>query len=104
MNKSQKILLCIVMAAAIIVSAFLTVGYLTARREYSDLKTSLTASTETWRRINEEKLVVQKELKAVKDELRDAEMSLEEYADLVAEVEALEKEVEALKSGSVQPE
>ena len=104
MIKSQKILLCIVMAAAIIVSAFLTVGYLTARREYSDLKTSLSASTETWRRINEEKLVVQKELKAVKDELRDAEMSLEEYADLVAEVEALEREVEALKSGSVQPE
>ena len=104
MIKSQKILLCIVMAAAIIISISLATGYLTARREYSELKTSVSASTETWKRINEEKLVVQKELKAVKDELRDAEMSLEEYADLVAEVEALEMEVEALKSGSIHAE
>ena len=98
MNKIQKILLCAVMAAAIAVSVFLVGGYRSARREYSVLKSDLVSSTETWKRINEEKLIVQKDLKAVKEEIRDAEMTLEEYEELKAEVEALEAEVEALKS------
>ena len=100
MNKAQKVLLYAVMAAAVAVSVFLVGGYRSARREYSVLKSDLAASTETWKRINEEKLIVQKDLKAVKEEIRDAEMTLEEYEELKAEVEALEAEVESLKSAS----
>ncbi len=104
MSKTMKILLCAVMAAAVALSVLLLGNYQSAHREYSALKNDFDASDSAWRRINEEKLVIQKDLKAVKEEIREAEMTLEEYEELKSEVEALEKEVEALKSAAASAE
>lgn len=98
MNKVQKYLLCAVMILSLVVSVLLGAQVHQSRLVYASLRSDLSASTESWKQTNEEKLVLQKELKTVKDELREARMTLEEYDALKAEVEALEKEVSVLKA------
>ena len=102
MNKTVKIMLSAVIAIAVAVMIVLGGQYLSARREFSALKSDLDTSTATWKRINEEKLEVQKELKAVKNDLRDAELTIEESEEraemLKKDIEKLEKEIQELKS------
>ena len=101
MNKTQKALLAAVILLGIIVMAVFGNSYLSARRELSALKKELNESTAVWKRINEEKLVVQKELKEAKNDLRDAELTVSESeeraASLESDIEALEKEISELK-------
>ena len=102
MNKTQKIILAAVIAVAIAVMIVFGGQYLSARRELSGLKKELDTSTAAWKKINEEKLVVQKELKAVKSDLRDVELTIEESEEraetLKKDIETLEKEIDELKS------
>ena len=101
MNKSQKYLCILVSLAAAVLIAFLTAGYLSARRNLSGLKEDLSSSTAAWKQINEEKLEVQKELKAAKNELREADLTIteseERAKELEDEISGLEKEIELLK-------
>ena len=99
----QKILLslAVILAAALIAVFFLQ--YRNASHELSVLKIDLADSTAVWKQINEDKLIVQRELKAAKNDLREAELTIEESAEKITEIEndiaELEKEIETLKSG-----
>ena len=108
MNKTgktfQNILLvfAVLLSAAIVaVSAF---QYRDASLELSSLKKELDESTARWQQTNEEKLVIQRDLKTAKNSLREADLTLEEAAEraseLKAEISALEQEIETLKSGN----
>ena len=52
-------------------------------------------STENWNRINEEKLVLQQDLKLLNEQLRDAEMTLDESTERIDE---LSEEIATLKN------
>ena len=99
----QKILLslALILAAALIAVFFLQ--YRDASHELSVLKADLADSTAVWKQINEDKLIVQRELKTAKNDLREAELTIEESAEKITEIEndiaELEKEIEMLKSG-----
>ena len=101
-NKTAKILLSAVMLLAVTVAVVLAGRYISARNELSSLKKDLAASTAEWKRINEEKIVVQKELKEVKNELREATLTIteseERAEELEKDIQALEKEIEELKT------
>ena len=102
MNKTQKALLAVVMVCAIVVAVVLFSGYRSDRKVLSGLKKDLEESTATWKRINEEKLEVQKDLKEVKDALREAELiysDAEERAlELEQEIAGLEKSISEIKA------
>ena len=107
MNKktnAEKIFLSIAMILAAVVIAVSFMRYRNERTELNSLKKDLDASTEIWKHINEEKVVVQRELKVAKNNLREAELTIEESAERTAElekeIEELRKEIEALKSGN----
>jgi peptidoglycan hydrolase CwlO-like protein len=101
MNKAQKIMLSLVMIAGFVLIVILGSSYLSETRTLSSLKKELADSTAAWKQINEDKLVVQKELKAVKAELRDAELTVSESeeraASLESDIASLEAEIETMK-------
>ena len=102
MNKTQKIMLSAVMVMGIVLMILFGSSYFSSRRELSALKKELTESTAVWKQINEEKLVVQKELKEVKNSLRDAELTISESEEraisLEADIAQLEKDIEELNA------
>ena len=99
----QKILLSLAVILAAALMAVFFMQYRSAGHELSVLKTDLADSTAVWKQINEDKLIVQRELKAAKNDLREAELTIEESAEKIQEIEndiaELEKEIESLKSG-----
>lgn len=102
MNKTVKIMLCAVMLIAFTLMVLFGGEYLDASRKYKVLKNDLADSTAIWKHVNESKLVIQKELKAVRSDLREVELTISESeeraAELEAEISQLEKDVETLKS------
>ena len=106
MNKNgkslQNVLLVLAAVLAVVVMAVSALHYRDARQELSSLKKDLEESTARWQQTNEEKLVVQRELKAAKNSLREADLTIEESeeraAELEAEIAALEQEIEAMKN------
>ena len=102
MNKSQKNLLSAVMLLSVVLMAVLFLNYRSGRRELSQLKTDLIESTDTWKQINEEKLIVQRELKEAKSELRDVELTISEDEEKIEKFEndiaELEIRIDELKS------
>ena len=100
MSKNQKILLSAVLLFAVVLIVVFSTRYLSARRDLSVLKTELSESTARWKQINEEKLVVQKDLKAAQEVLRDAELTIQESEERVVILENsiadLEKEIAEL--------
>lgn len=104
MSKLQKIMLSAVMLCAAAVMILCFTGYQSARREYVSLKSELEASTASWKQINEDKLSVQRELKAAREALREAELTISESEEraetLREEIGTLEREIEALRSDS----
>ena len=107
MNKPAKILLSLVMLLGTVLMIVFGSRYFTARKELSALKKDLSESTAAWKQTNEEKLVIQKELKEVKNELRDAELTITESEEraqaLRQDIEQLEKEIEELKTKLPEP-
>ena len=99
----QKFLLSLAVILAAALMAVFFMQYRGAAHELSVLKTDLADSTAVWKQINEDKLIVQRELKAAKNDLRDAELTIEESAEKIEEIKKdiaeLEKEIETLKSG-----
>lgn len=102
MNKTQKTLLFLAAICATGVMIFLSLGYLSSRRQLSSLKNDLEISTAAWKDTNEKKLEVKRELKAAKEELREAELTLseseEKITELQEEIAELEKDIQALQT------
>ncbi len=102
MNKTQKMLLATVIVIGTVLMVLFSCSYLSARHELSVLKVSLNESTAVWKQINEEKLIIQQELKEARNELRNAELTVSESeeraASLQTDIEVLEKEIQELKT------
>ena len=101
-NFLQYFLLTLSMLFAIIIISVSCIKYYDACTELSVLKADLNESTARWQQINEEKLVIQRELKAAKNNLREANLTIEESNEravvLLAEIETLEQEIQAMKN------
>ena len=102
MNKHLKIWLCIVMAAAVALMSLCTVEYLSLGSQLRDSENLLAESRAAWERIAADKVEIQKELKAKKENLKEAELTLSESAEraeeLRTEIELLKQEIETLKN------
>ena len=107
-DKSRNIFQYILLSFAAFLAAVLLFSFYTqyhnACSELSVLKSDLAASTAVWKQINEDKLIVQRELKVAKNNLREADLTIEESSVKILELEEdiarLEQEIEALKSGN----
>ena len=101
-NAFQAFLVFLSVLLAVVLMTVFFLQYRSARRELSELKADLVSSTAAWKQINEEKLIIQRKLKAAKENLREATLVIEEAEEKTKEIEAdieeLEKEIEILKS------
>ena len=102
MSKTSKYLLLAAMICAVALCAVSAFQYLNARRELSELKSDLSASNAAWTAIDENKQSVLTDLKRAKNELRDADLIIQEAGEkteeLEKDIEMLEKDIEALSS------
>ena len=102
MSKTLKFFLAAAMIFAVAFSVFSFIQYRNASNEYSALKSDLEASKASWNEINEKKKVVLENLNKTRNEIRDANLVIEECdektEELKTEIETLEKEIEALSS------
>ena len=101
MNRSGKILLLAVMAAAVLVSCALWGDVLRDAGELKKLTAALTESRAAWEATAEAKEALQAELKTAEDELKEAKLTLRESTEraetLEKEIKVLEEEIAALK-------
>ena len=102
MNKSVRAFLALVIGAALAVMILLFQHMLDIRREVSSVTLQLEESVSSWKKINEDKEALQDTLKAAREELREAELTISECEirekELIAEIEALEAELVSLRS------
>ncbi len=107
MNKGgrmlQRVLLCLAMAAAVLLMVILGGRYLRDGRTLLAKQQELKSSRETWEGIAAEKEALQAELKEVRNSLKEAELTLEESTaraeELEKEIETLRAEIQALRGG-----
>ncbi len=108
MNRSRSLPIFLLIAA--IVALALIIGLFTdlavQRQTLTDTQQALDTSMATWQQIAEEKEGLQEELKLLKNDLREADLTLEETATqeekLTAEIDQLTRDIEALRNSSSQ--
>ena len=103
MNKRLNILLCFVMVAALVLVCVCTVHFFSLSRQFRLDEQTLSDSRSAWEKTAAEKEELQKQLKSLKDKLKEAELSLSESTDRAEElrqdISALQLEIDVLKSG-----
>ncbi len=101
MNRSYRILLLLVMAVALLSTAFRIAGLVSLNRDVRSKRAELAESRAVWEKIAGEKEVLQAELKQVTNDLKEARLSLSESEsrkeELKEEIEGLEREIKALE-------
>ena len=101
MTKPMKILLCIVLLAAIGLTAVLFLHHRGLRQEVSSLSAQLAESRAAWEKTAEEKEALQEDLKVLKNDLKEAELTISESAEraesLWEDIAALREEISALE-------
>lgn len=101
MNKKLCLILCIVLAFALLVMIFCSVNYLSLNKQLMNIRDQVADSQKTWEGIAAEKELLQQDLKTLKNELKEANLSLtesEESAEkLKADIETLQKEIAELE-------
>lgn len=108
MNRSRSLpiflLIAAIAALALIIGLFTDLAV--QRQTLTDTQQALDTSMATWQQIAEEKEGLQEELKLLKNDLREADLTLEETATqeekLTAEVDQLTRDIEALRNSSAQ--
>ena len=100
MIKTVRILLCVVMAAAIAVGFSLASAVFRDQRLLRDLSGQLSASRTAWETTAAEKEKLQAELRIVEDALKEARLTLQESTEraetLQAEIDTLEAEISGM--------
>ena len=104
MSNQQKVLLSSVCLVAVIIMVVCLISYRSARLSLSEIRKEDNAVTESWRKINEDKIVIQKEIKSAKNDIRLAEDIISDVENMKTEITQLENEIEELKSGTVSDE
>ncbi len=101
MNKKLCLILCFVLAFALLVMIFCSVNYLSLNKQLMNVRDQVADSQKTWEGIAAEKELLQQDLKTLKNELKEANLSLtesEESAEkLNADIETLQKEITELE-------
>lgn len=101
MTKSLRLVLLLVIAAAVLFMVISFLDYSHRKHDLTVLEQNLSVSRKTWETIAEEKVELQAVLKTKKEELKEAELSLSEASEraktLKAEIETLQKDIQALK-------
>ena len=101
MNKKLCLILCFVLAFALLVMIFCSVNYLSLNKQLMNVRDQVADSQKTWEGIAAEKELLQQDLKTLKNELKEANLSLtesEESAEkLKADIETLQKEIADLE-------
>lgn len=101
MNKSLRITVYIVMAAALALIVFCSLNYLNLGKELRSCESALAESRAKWETIAAEKESLQVDLKAKQKELNIARLELDsavgDAEQVRAEIEQLRTEIEALK-------
>ena len=108
MNRSRSLpiflLIAAIAALALIIGLFTDLAV--QRQTLTDTQQALDTSMATWQQIVEEKEGLQEELKLLKNDLREADLTLEETATqeekLTAEIDQLTRDIEALRNSSAQ--
>ncbi len=95
-------MICLAMAAALVLMAVLGIGYLRDRKTLKEKQQALESSRAAWERIAEDKVELQGRLKEATNQLKEAKLTLEEStaraAELRTEIDTLKAEIEALKT------
>ena len=101
MTKPLRLILLLVMAAAILFMAVGLMNYIKMKTDLSGLQNQLVLSRQAWETTADEKVELQGILKGKKEELKEAELTLSEATEraetLRAEIEQLNKEIDSLK-------
>ena len=101
MNKKLCLILCFVLAFALLVMIFCSVNYRSLNKQLMNIRDQVADSQKTWEGIAAEKELLQQDLKTLKNELKEANLSLtesEESAEkLKADIETLQKEIAELE-------
>ena len=101
MTKSLRLILLLVIAAALLFMVLSFLNYIHMKNDLDDLTDRLAVSRETWEKIAEEKVELQGILKTKKEELKEAELSLSEATEraktLRGEIEVQQQEIQTLK-------
>lgn len=101
MNKKLCLILCFVLAFALLAMIFCSVNYLSLNKQLMNIRDQVADSQKTWEGIAAEKELLQQDLKTLKNELKEANLSLtesEESAEkLKADIETLQKEIAELE-------
>lgn len=103
MNKQLKIILCIVLVIAVTLMILCGLHLADLRAQLRDTGVQLAESRNTWESIDSDKRLIQDELKGIRDELKEANQTITEWADqsvsIQAEIDELRSQIDALKSG-----
>ena len=101
MNKKLRLILCFVLAFAVLVMIFCSVNYISLNKELMNISNQVEDSQKTWKEIAAEKEMLQQDLKTLKNELKEAKLSLTESEEsrekIKGEIETLQKEIADLE-------
>jgi len=104
MSKSTKVILCLVLVAALATMTVLFLRYRSGSQTLSALNAQLAESRNTWETLAAEKEALQKELKSVTNDLKEAQLSLQEATDrateLRSQIETLQQEIAQLEENA----
>lgn len=105
-NKYMKVFLSAVILCALAVMTISTVRYVNLGKQLNETDRLLSESRDAWEKTAAEKEEKQVELKALKSNLREAELSLTEAQErsvtLKEEIEVLKQEIQDLESQIAQ--
>lgn len=103
MKKSLVLSLWAAALAAVLLMVLFTSDYLNSRNELNLTKTQLAESRKTWENTAAEKEKLQDQLKQIRDDVKEADLSLRESTEraeeLRAEIETLKKDIDRLSAG-----
>ena len=101
MTKKLRLILCFVLAFALLVMIFCSANYISLNKELMNIRNQVADSQKTWQGINAEKELLQQDLKTLKNELKEAKLTLTESEEsrekIKGEIETLQKEIAELE-------
>lgn len=104
MNRQLRLILCIVMVMSVVLMAVCALHFIGLRKQLADTEHMLSESRSKWESIDSDKLVVQDELKLVRNDVKEANQSVAEWAEksvsMQAEIDELKNWIKSAESSS----
>ncbi|MBR5961156.1 MAG: hypothetical protein IKZ98_09200 [Clostridia bacterium] len=104
MNKQVKAILCVVLVMSVTLMVVCGLYLSDLKKQLKETETQLSESLNAWKTIDSEKLVLQDDLKEVRNNLKEANQTITEWSEksvsMQEEIDELRKQVETLKTGT----